>query len=175
MKAVYCHPAHLTSIQREVRWKSLSHQTLCNPMDYPVHGILQARILAWVAVPFSRWSSQPWYQSQVSHNASRFFNSWATGKPYMQSSVQLSLSCVRFSVTPWTAIHQASLSIIKSWSLPNSCPLSRGYHPTISSSEYIMKNAGLDEAQAGIKISRRNANNHRYVDDTILMAESEED
>ena len=38
-----------------------------------------------------------------------------------------------------------------------------------------MKNAGLDEAQAGIKISRRNANNHRYVDDTILMAESEED
>ena len=117
MKAVYCHPAHLTSIQREVRWKSLSHQTLCNPMDYPVHGILQARILEWVAVPFSRWSSQPRYQSQVSHNASRFFNSWATGKPYMHRSVQLSLSCVRFSVTPWTAIRQASPSIIKSWSL----------------------------------------------------------
>ena len=41
--------------------------------------------------------------------------------------------------------------------------------------EYIMRNAGLDEAQAGIKITRRNIKNLRYVDDTILMAESEED
>ena len=38
-----------------------------------------------------------------------------------------------------------------------------------------MRNAGLDEAQAGIKISGRNINNLRYVDDTILMAESEEE
>ena len=41
--------------------------------------------------------------------------------------------------------------------------------------EYIMWNAGLDEAQAGIKITRRNIKNLRYVDDTILMAESEEE
>jgi len=40
--------------------------------------------------------------------------------------------------------------------------------------EYIMRNAGLEEAQAGIKISRRNINNLRYSDDTTLMAESEE-
>ena len=40
--------------------------------------------------------------------------------------------------------------------------------------EYIMKNAGLDEAQAGIKTARRNSNNLRYADDTTLMAESEE-
>ena len=40
--------------------------------------------------------------------------------------------------------------------------------------EYIMQNARLDEAQAGIKIARRNINNHRYADDTTLMAESEE-
>ena len=39
--------------------------------------------------------------------------------------------------------------------------------------EYIMRNAGLEEAQAGIKIARRNINNLRYADDTILMAESE--
>ena len=39
---------------------------------------------------------------------------------------------------------------------------------------YIMRNAGLDEAQAGIKISGRNINNLRYTDDTTLMAESEE-
>ena len=38
-----------------------------------------------------------------------------------------------------------------------------------------MRNAGLDEAQAGIKIARRNINNLRYADDTILMAESEEE
>ena len=40
---------------------------------------------------------------------------------------------------------------------------------------YIMRNARLDEAQAGIKIARRNINNLRYADDTILMAETEED
>ena len=39
---------------------------------------------------------------------------------------------------------------------------------------YIMRNAGLDEAQTGIKIARRNINNLRYADDTTLMAESEE-
>ena len=41
--------------------------------------------------------------------------------------------------------------------------------------EYIMRNAGLDEAQAGIKIAGRNINNFRYADDTTLMAESEEE
>ena len=41
--------------------------------------------------------------------------------------------------------------------------------------EYIMRNAGLVEAEAGIKIARRNINNLRYVDDTTLMAESEEE
>ena len=41
--------------------------------------------------------------------------------------------------------------------------------------EYVMWNARLDEAQAGIKISGRNINNHRYADDTTLMAESEEE
>ena len=41
--------------------------------------------------------------------------------------------------------------------------------------EYIMRNTGLDEAQAGIKIARRNINNLRYADDTTLMAESDEE
>ena len=40
--------------------------------------------------------------------------------------------------------------------------------------EYIMRNAGLEETQGGIKIARRNINNLRYADDTTLMAESEE-
>ena len=51
--------------------------TLCNPMDYTFHGILQARILEWVAFPFSRGSSQPRDWSQVSHTAGDFFTSWA--------------------------------------------------------------------------------------------------
>ena len=42
------------------------------------------------------------------------------------------------------------------------------------SAEYILRNAGLDEAQVGIKIAGRNNNNLRYADDTTLMAESEE-
>ena len=41
--------------------------------------------------------------------------------------------------------------------------------------EYIMKNAGLEQAQAGVKIAGRNINNLRYADDTTLMAESEEE
>ena len=57
--------------------------TLCDPMYYSppgssVHGILQARILEWVAISFSRGSSQPRNQTQVSHIAGRRFNLWAT-------------------------------------------------------------------------------------------------
>jgi len=52
--------------------------TLCNPMDYIVHGILQARILEWVAFPFSRGSSQPRDRTQVSRIAGGFFTSSAT-------------------------------------------------------------------------------------------------
>ena len=47
--------------------------TLCDPMDYTVHGILQARILEWVAFPFSRGSSQPRDRTQVSCIAGGFF------------------------------------------------------------------------------------------------------
>ena len=49
--------------------------TLCDPMDYTVHEILQARILEWVAVPFSGGSSQSRDQTQVSHTAGGFFTS----------------------------------------------------------------------------------------------------
>ena len=49
--------------------------TLCDPMDYTVHGILQVRVLEWVAFPFSRESSQPRDQTQVSRIAGGFFTS----------------------------------------------------------------------------------------------------
>ena len=49
-------------------------------------------------------------------------------------------------------------------------------HPAyLTYADYIMQNAGLDEAQAGIKIAEKNINNIRYADDTTLMAESEEE
>ena len=55
--------------------ESQSFLTLCDPMDYTVHGILQARILEWVAFPFSRASSQYRDHTQVSHIAGGFFTS----------------------------------------------------------------------------------------------------
>ena len=60
-----------------------SFPTLCDPMDYSppgssVHGISQARILEWVAMPFSRESSQPRDQTHISCTAGRFFTAWAT-------------------------------------------------------------------------------------------------
>ena len=55
-----------------------SRLILCDPMDYTVHGILQARILEWVAFPFCRGSSQPKDRTQVSLIAGGFFTSWAT-------------------------------------------------------------------------------------------------
>ena len=51
---------------------------LCDPMNYTVDGILQARTLEWVAFPFSRGSSQPRDRTQVSHIADGFFTSCAT-------------------------------------------------------------------------------------------------
>ena len=60
------------------KWKVKAAQscpTLCDPMVYTVHGTLQARLLEWVAFPFSRVSSQPRDQAQVSGIAGRFFTS----------------------------------------------------------------------------------------------------
>ena len=57
---------------------SLLFLGLCSPPDSSVHGILQARILEWVAIPFSRGSSWPSEWTQVSCNADRFFTIWAT-------------------------------------------------------------------------------------------------
>ena len=81
------------------------------------------------------------------------------------------------STTPWTAAHQASLSITNSleftqthvsW-VGDAIPCLFDLH-----AEYFMRNAGLDKAQAGIRIAGRIINNLRYVDDTTFMAESEE-
>ena len=84
--------------------------TLRNLTDYPVHGILQARILAWVAFPFTRGSSWPRNQTQVSHIAGGFFTRWATRTPKIDAS---ELWCRRRLLrVPWTA-RRSNQSIIK--------------------------------------------------------------
>ena len=63
--------------------ESKSHSVVsdsCSPLDYTVHGILQARILEWVDFPFSRGSFQPRDRTQVSHIAHGFFISWTIGE-----------------------------------------------------------------------------------------------
>ena len=76
--------AHFGYLWSEVKWSEVkvkvaqSCPTLSNSMDWIVHGILQASVLEWVAVPFSRGSSKPRDLTQVSHIAGRIFTSWAT-------------------------------------------------------------------------------------------------
>ena len=72
-----------------------SSLTLCNPMDYTVHGILQARILDWVAFHFSRGSSQPRDQTQVSCIAGGFFTSWTTREALLL--IEVNASCAHLS------------------------------------------------------------------------------
>ena len=64
---------------QNLKWGKVAQSCLtpCNPMDYATHGILQARILEWVAFPFSRGSSQPRDQTHISHIAGRFFTSYS--------------------------------------------------------------------------------------------------
>ena len=72
---------------------------LWDPMDYrppgsSVHGIFQARILDWVAIPFSRESSWPRDWTWVSYIESKFFNIWARGKIYMCICVYVCCVCM---------------------------------------------------------------------------------
>ena len=67
-------------------------------MNYRLHGIFQARTLKWVAFPFSRGSSQPRDQTQVSHIAGRFFTSWATRETLDQSiAFKQNIKCSLFN------------------------------------------------------------------------------
>ena len=90
---------------------------LCDPMDCSppgssVHGISQARILKWVAISFSRGSSQPRDRTHVSWVASGFFTTEPLGKPSGTLKVKVkSLSRVLLFVTPQTVAYQASPSM----------------------------------------------------------------
>ena len=134
--------------------------TLWDPMDYTVHEILQARILEWVAVPFSRGSYQPRDWTQVSWIVGGFFTSWATREEWGGINWEIGADIYILLYVKYKGVRKGC---ILSPCLFNFC------------AEYIMRNAGLEEAQAGIKIAGRNINNLRYADDTTLVAESEEE
>ena len=109
---------------------------LCSPVAYIVHGILQARILEWVAFPFSRGSSQPRDWTQVSHIAGRFFTTASPGKPKATfSSVRFSRSVVSDSLQPHESQHaRPSCPSPAPGFHSDSCPSSQWGHPAISAS-----------------------------------------
>ena len=110
--------------------------TLCNPTDYTVHRIPQARILEWGAVHFSRGSSQPRDQTQVSRIAGRFFTSWATREGKHLDTLQFR-SVAQSCQTLWShGLQHANLPCPSPTpgACSNSCPSSRWSHSTISSS-----------------------------------------
>ena len=77
------------------------YSTLCDPMNYIVHGILQARILDRVAFPFSRGSSQPTDRTQVSHMVCRFFTNWATREALWVLHLTRGFLGTGWSFCPW--------------------------------------------------------------------------
>ena len=85
-KATICKPG-------EWKWKKVKVAqlcpTLCDPMDYTVHGILHTRVLEWVAFPFSRGSSRPKDWTQVPCIAGGFFTIWATREAHSHPSISL--------------------------------------------------------------------------------------
>ena len=108
--------------------------TLCNPMDCSppgssLHGILQARVLEWIAISFSRGSSWPRDQTQVSCIAGRRFTLWATREsqeafpfPFSISSFGFLWSCCIFSLRT----HQPDCPLSLPWFLPSDCSPASG-------------------------------------------------
>ena len=119
-----------------------SRPTLCDPMgcsppSSSVHGILQARILEWVAIPFSRGSPQPRDRTQVSCIAGRFFTSKPPGKPALElKSKSESHSVVCNSLRPH--------GLYSSWNSPgqnsgvDSLSLRQGISPTQGSNPGLL-------------------------------------
>ena len=162
-----------------------SSPTLCDPMNcsspgFSVHGISQARVPEWVAIPFSRGSSQPRDQTQVSHIGGRLFTVRATREALLTMpkplTAWITTSCGKFLMrweyqTTWPASWEICIQVKKQQSIGHETmdwfQIGKGVWQGCILllclfnfyAEYIMQNARLDEAQAGIKIAGRNINN----------------
>ena len=107
----------------------------CSPPGFSIHGILQARILEWVAISFSRGCSWSWDRTQVSYTAGRFLPSEPPWKSLISESVQFSHSVVSSSFKPHGLQHaRLPCPSPTPGACSNSCPWSQWCHPTISSS-----------------------------------------
>ena len=112
----------------------------CNPPDSSVHGISQARTLEWVAMPFSRASSQPRDQTQVSCIAGRFLTTWTTSKPCTFYAVVSLLSHVQLFCNPMdcnppdSSVHGISQARILEWV---AISFSRGSSQGLSSKAFV--------------------------------------
>ena len=111
----------------------------CSPSGSSVHGIFQAGILEWVAIPFSSGSSWPRDWTPISYIAGKFFTPWATRETKLLcirfSSVRFSRSVVSDSLWPHELQYaRPPCASPTPRAHSNSCPLSRWCHPAISSS-----------------------------------------
>ena len=99
---------------------------------------------------------------RITTNYGKFFKRWESRPPYLPPEKSVCMS--KHGTADWLQIGKG---------VHQGCILS----PCLFNlyAEYIMRNAGLDEAQAGIKIAGRNSNNLRYADDTTLMADSKKE
>ena len=103
---------HIAVNGNEVKWKLLSHVWLFATPWTVVHGIIQARILEWVAFSFSRGSSQSRDRTQVSRITSGFFTSWATKEAQGSFIMNFFLNHWFVGSEPW--IHRTSQMITNS-------------------------------------------------------------
>ena len=78
---------------------ALCDPMVCGPPGSSVHGILQARILEWVAIAYSRGSSRPWDRTWVSLTAGRFFTVWTTSGPKINQSLFLQMPYHLFPIS----------------------------------------------------------------------------
>ena len=152
----------------------------CSPPGSFVRGILQTRILEWVAIslgipektstsalltilkPLTVW---------ITTNYGKFLKRWvyqATLPVSWETGVQVKKQ--ELSRSNWTWNDRLVQNLAKEYVKAVYC-----HSAYLTHMQSIMWNAGLNEAQAGIKIARRNINNLRYADDTTVMAESEEE
>ena len=105
---------------KKVKLVAQSCPTLCDPMDCnppgsSVHGILQARILEWVAIPFSRGSSWPRDLTYVSCFAGRFFTIWATWEAHTGAIIIVVLiALLKFNLT-YNKLHTCKCTVCKCW------------------------------------------------------------
>ena len=129
------HPYYVIFIAGMLVTQSCS--TLCDPIDYSppgssVYGILQARILEWIAIPFSRGSSWSRDRNQIYHIVGRFFT---TREAPLLESVQFSRSVVSDSLRPHEPQHTRPPCLSATPGVhPNSCASSWWCHPAVSSS-----------------------------------------